>query len=292
MRKAYIYLLTFFTLLTTACTERIELDLDSDDSKIVIYGTITDTLAYQNISISSSLPYFDQGHNPTISGAQVSIKTSDNEVWTLLESDTEKGRYQTQDLKAGKPGESYHLTVEYDFDQDGLSELYEASTTMSRKFVIDSVEIRTMNDMGFNVFTVNMFAQEPEGEDFYISKYYVCDTLATKLSKFGLMKDLLTDGEYLNGFLVYYFSDKAEIDDYAEDDLKYQTFISSGDEVVVEYCRVEKGYFNFIEQAQDMKYGENPMFGGPPSNIQGNISNGGVGYFTAYSPSQKRAIAP
>jgi hypothetical protein len=69
-------------------------------------------------------------------------------------------------------------------------------------------------------------------------------------------------------------------------------FLSSGDEVIVEYNRVEKGYYNFIEQAQHVKNGENPMFGGPPSNIQGNISNGAVGYFAAYSPARLKAVAP
>lgn len=106
------------------------------------------------------------------------------------------------------------------------------------------------------------------------------------------MNDLLIDGQYLNGFLAFVFADMAEIEDYPEEDRKYNTFLSSGDEVIIEYCHIEEGYFNFIKQAQDVKYGENPMFGGPPSNIQGNISNGAAGYFSAYSPTQMRAVAP
>lgn len=292
MRNIYNSLFFFLVLLMTSCTERIDLDLDSSEPVIVIYGTITDTLAYQSIAISSSVPYFEQQHNPTVSGARVTITTSANEVWTLLESNTQKGTYQTETLKAGKPGESYNLKVEYDFDQDGTVELYEAFSTMLPPILLDSVSIGTMNDMGMNVFTVNLSAQEPAGEDFYVSKYYVNDTLATKLSQYGLMNDILIDGQYLNGFLVFFFNDMAEIEDYPEEDRKYQIFLSSGDEVIVEYNRVEKGYYNFIKQAQDVKYGENPMFGGPPSNIQGNISNGAVGYFAAYSPARLKAVAP
>ena len=292
MKRIYNSLLALLILSTTACTERIDLDLEGAEPAIVIYGTVTDTLGYQSISISSSVPYFDQQHNPAVSGALVTITTSNNEVWTLRESNTEKGVYQTEELKTGKAGESYYLKVQYDFNQDGSTEIYEASSTMPDPILLDSVKIKTMNDMGSNMFTVNIFGQEPEGEDFYFSKYYVSDTLATKLSQYSLMNDILFDGQYLNGILAFFFADLAEIEDYPEDDRKYYTFLSSGDEVIVEYCRIEEGYFNFIKQAQDVKYGENPMFGGPPSNIQGNISNGAVGYFAAYSPTRLKAVAP
>lgn len=292
MKKIYNSLFVLLILLMASCTERIDLDLEGADPVIVIYGTVTDTLAYQSVAISSSVPYFDEQHNPTVSGARVTITTSGNEIWTLLESETKKGTYQTEVLKAGKPGESYFLKVEYDFDKDGIIELYEASGTMLSPMLIDSVSIGTINSMGFNLFTVNLSAQEPQGEDFYVSKYYVNDTLATKLSKYGLMNDILIDGQYLNGFLAYFFADMAEIDDYSDDDIKHNTFLSSGDEVIVEYNRVEKGYYNFVEQAQDVKDGENPLFGGPPSNIQGNISNGAVGYFAAYSPARLKVKVP
>lgn len=292
MKKIYNSLFILIALLLASCTERIDLDLDSSEPVIVIYGTITDTLAYQSITISQSVPYFEPQHNPAISGAKVTITTSGNEYWVLAESNTQKGTYQTETLKAGKPGESYQLKVEYDFDQDGIAELYEASATLLPPFALDSAQIRTINNLGTNIFTVNLYGQEPPGEDFYFSKYYVNDTLATKFSQYSVMDDRLINGQYLNGFLVYFFADMAEYDDYSDDEKRRATFLSSGDEVIVELNRVEKGYYNFIDQAQDVQYGENPMFGGPPSNVQGNISNGAVGYFAAYSPARVKAVAP
>lgn len=292
IKKTYHLLLIALTIITASCTERIDLDLDGAAPVIVIYGSITDTLAYQSIAISSSAPYFDNQPNPVVSGAKVSITSSDNESWELIESNTEKGTYLTQELKAGKEGTTYHLKVLYDFDKDGVDETYEATATMLPRFGMDSVEIKTMKDMSRNLFTIHIYGQEPEGEDHYMSKFYVSDTLATKFSKFGLLADKIFDGQYLNGLLIFHLSDLAEIDDYSDDDLKYETFASSGDEVIVEFCRVEKAYYNFIDQAQGVKYGENPIFGGPPSNIQGNISNGAVGFFAAYSPSRLKAKVP
>lgn len=292
MRNIYTNLLVLLFIFMASCTERIDLDLDSADPVIVIYGTVTDTLAYQSVAISSTVPYFEMEHNPTVSGAHVTITTSENEIWTLLENDNQKGTYQTETLRAGKPGETYHLKVEYDFNQDGTTELYEASSTMLSPIQLDSVQIGRMDHMGKNSFTVNLFAQEPVGEDFYFSKYYVNDTLATKLSKYGMMNDLFMDGEYLNGYLVYFFADMAEIDDYSDNSKKNRTFLSSGDELIVEFNRIEKSYYKFVKQAQDVKDGENPMFGGPPSNIQGNISNGAVGFFSTYSPARLTVVVP
>jgi hypothetical protein len=279
-------------MLSTACTERIELDIDSSDPVLVIYGSITDTLAYQQIAITSSVPYFSDESNPPISGAKVQVTTSENETWAYVESQTEKGIYRTEQPKAGKQGITYYLEVVYDFDQDGADEIYEANSTLLPPFQTDSTQIRTIDYMGYNVYTINIHGQEPSGEDFYMSKFYVCDTLATTLSDVGLWNDILFDGQYLNGLLIYSFGDMTEYDKYSEEDSKYMVFVSPGDEIIVEFNHIEEKYFNFIKQAQDMRYGENPMFGGPPSNIQGNISNGAVGFFSAYSPSRSKVIVP
>lgn len=292
MKKVYTSLLTLLLLAATACTERIDLDLESADPVIVIYGTVTDTLGYQSISISSSVPYFDKADNPAVSGALVSITAPDNETWQLYESETEKGLYRTDEPKAGKAGSSYHLRVECDFDGDGARELYEATSSMLPTFNMDSVEVIQIHHMGRSRFTACLYAQEPAGEDFYVSKYFVNDSLVTKLSEYGLMDDALTDGQYLNGIMVYNFSDRRQIDDYDEEEQNRRKFVSPGDTVTVEFARVEEGYFNFITQAQRMKNGENPMFGGPPSNIQGNISNGGAGYFAAFSRTSMKTVVP
>jgi hypothetical protein len=34
--------------------------------------------------------------------------------------------------------------------------------------------------------------------------------------------------------------------------------------------------------------GSNPLFSGPPANVKGNISNGAIGFFAAYTTSRSR----
>jgi len=293
MNRQYILgVIVMLMLSVVACTERIELNLNAGDPVLVVYGCVTDTLAYQKVTLSSSVPYFDEQHNPAISGAVVSI-TSDSEVWILIENPIEKGVYETTGLKAGKIGETYHLKVEYDFDEDGVMELYEASTEMLPAFKIDSVQVKPFRAMGYYMYSVNLYADEPAGEDYYLHKFFVNDSLVTPLSRYSLMGDNeLIDGQYINGMPIYFMGDILYWDDFTKNEQEEEAFVGEGDEVLIEVNRVDKKYFNFVRQCQNEKYGSNPLFGGPPSNIQGNISNGAVGFFAAFTTSRYLAITP
>ncbi|GHU96571.1 hypothetical protein FACS1894156_7840 [Bacteroidia bacterium] len=59
--------------------------------------------------------------------------------------------------------------------------------------------------------------------------------------------------------------------------------LNVGDTVRLSFGRIQKGYYNFILQCQDEKEGGSSFFSSPASNINTNISNGGIGYFSCYS---------
>ena len=52
---------------------------------------------------------------------------------------------------------------------------------------------------------------------------------------------------------------------------------------------ITKEYFDFINQVQQAGFNL-PFFSGPPANVQGNVTNGGIGFFAAYSNSFATAI--
>ena len=62
-----------------------------------------------------------------------------------------------------------------------------------------------------------------------------------------------------------------------------------GDTVTVELNNMGKEYFGFLQEAQAELRGSNPLFSGPPANVKGNISNGAIGFFAAYSVSRASA---
>ncbi len=57
----------------------------------------------------------------------------------------------------------------------------------------------------------------------------------------------------------------------------------SGDEITVELNIITKEYAGFIWDAQSELWGSNPLFSGPPANVKGNLNNGAIGFFAAYT---------
>ena len=278
-------------ILLSSCTEMIEVQTNDTDPVLVVYGSVTTETSYQTIELSRSAPYFKSDSNLQISDAKVTIESTDGkQVWKLKELARKKGVYQTERKVAGIVGLTYNLRIAYDFNNDGADEMYNASTTIKEPFRIDSLQINSMRVLGRHYYTINLFAQEPLGPDYYVSRFYINGGLATVMITWLMaFDDKLIDGKYLNGLLVYTFSDQNNQGEY---DPNKVLFVQSGDTVAVEIDRVEKGYYDFITQCKSSVNGENPFFGGPPSNIVTNLTNGAVGYFAGYAPSRKSVIVP
>lgn len=279
--------------IASSCTAPIDIDTDESDPVIVIYSVITEELTHQSVRLSSSSPYFSNESNPLISGAIVQIESSGDKIFIFQESDTAKGLYFSEELMAGVQGVSYKLTVDVDFDGDGIKERYEANMTMPYKIELDSIELEKKRIMGKQFYAVNIYGEEPPTEDYYLFKYAVNDSLISgKISKYECSSDEFFNGEYINAMTVRYFNDIENEDDYDDDDNEDRVFLTAGDKVTLTISRIEKGYFDFVTQCQNEMYGENPFFGGPASNIYTNITNGGVGYFTGYCSYDLHGIVP
>lgn len=271
------------SLLFMSCTEQIEIETNSSTSVIVINGCITDQIEYKKVYISSSAPYFQNLHNAKISNATVKVISATDGVWEFYEDPLETGTYVSKEKVGGIIGKEYTLNVEYDFDKDGNVELYSAKTVMQSRFIPDSIRINHTNKMGKSLYTVNLYAQEPIGKDFYCSRCYVNDSLiSSKITRYWTFDDKMYEGEYLDGLLVYYLADKKERNKYTEDEANKLTFVGEGDKISIEMIKIERGYYNFLNQCREGENGES-IFGGTPSNIISNISNRGVGFFTAFS---------
>ena len=285
-------LILYFSLLvipSISCTEYIDIETTNSDSVIAIYGVITNETAYQWIEISRSSSYFDTVPNLFVSGANITITSLDGkESWTLKER--AKGLYRTERRVAGRVESSYKLNVSCDFNNDGVPEEYDASATILKPFQIDSLKINSMDLLGRHYFNILLYAPEPLGTDYYLCKFYINGGLATALIKWYIViNDKLIDGAYLDGLLIYSFSDQNNEGEY---DPGKVLFVKSGDTITVEVNRIDKGYYDFISQCKSSRDGETPFFGGPPANIVTNFSPGAVGYFSAYSPARKSIIVP
>ena len=277
----------------TSCTALIDIDTDDSEPIIVIYGTITDELRQQEVQISRSSPYFQNEPNASISRAIVTIESSDNKTYELFEIDTVPGLYRSFSPWAVTPGVTYNLKVQVDFDGDGHLDVYTASSTVPVKVHTDSIKLVPMNIMGYKNYAFNIYAPDSPDEDYYLFKYILNDTLATyKISTYRVADDKGINGQYISGLTIDYLGHIDNWETDSEDQRKRSIYLKPADVMILEISSIPKGYFDFINQCRREMRGENPIFGGPASNITTNISNGGCGFFSAYCISQSTAIVP
>lgn len=289
-----IFLISHFScFILFSCTAPIEIDTGNSEPVIVINGTLTDEYKQQEIRISRSSPYFDDQPNTIVSGAIVKITTSSGNSYHLIENDSIAGLYQTSTKWSAQAGVSYFLSVEIDFDSDGVADIYEASTTIIAPIQLDSIKIIPMNIMGHKNYALNVYAMDSPEHDYYLCKFLVNDTLiSTKISRYYTIDDIIFNGQYVNGAILRYFDNIDNRETDTDEQRKNSDYLSPGDKVELEMSRISKGYHNFINQCQKEMNGENPFFGGPASNITTNINNGGVGYFAGYCIMKANTVVP
>ena len=289
MERSYIIFLLLF--LFFSCTEEITIRTDNSKPVVVIYGELTNEMKRQSVKITWSSPYFDTQVNDGTSGARVRIISSDTKIYELFENETIPCLYETETEWAVEAGITYLLQVEVDLD--GNKKTYEASTTILPPIIVDSITIVPMNVLGRKNYTVNLYGNEPEGEDFYLCKYSIGDSLiTTKISRYEMFDDTLFDGQYMGGSALTFFDSMENREKDSERRREQTVYLETGNKVEVQISTVSKSYFEFITGCQREMRGSNPFFGGPPVNIVTNITNGGVGFFTGYCISKAEAITP
>ena len=287
MKQLRIYIIGTILFLA-GCTEPFNIRTDDADPKIVIYGVLTDYLSLQEIYIGSTAPYFSEEPNPPVLGAKVSITPSEGKIINYTENPDSPGYYRSPSVWQIKEGKSYLLKVEVDFDGDGISDFYEATAEAPMRAYLDSIDIAPITIMGHKNYAINIYGQDSPEEEYYLFHFYVNgDVVLSKTTDYVLTDDAMFNGEYIDGLTIRYCNDISEYEKDSEERQKESIYLQSGDSIAVETSLITKGYYNFILQCMNEKSGENPMLGGPPSNIISNISNGGIGYFTAYPRSRQ-----
>lgn len=271
-----IYLLS---VLVFSCTERIEIPLDESYTRLVVDGSITtDTMAHTVVLLTSSSYYYNQSP-PVVSGAQVSI-TDGTQTFELRENPA--GVYRTDPTVYGIGGRTYTLQIKLANAIVGHMD-YSASSKLNPISQLDSVSLMFHPDWSdYGIWEVKCYVQEPPTVDFYrflILKNQIM--LTDTLNEWFITDDKFFNGSYTNGATVAYLQQGSK-----------QEGLMKGDTVTVEVNNIGTEYYNFLLEAQAELRGSNPLFSGPPANIKGNISNGAIGFFSAYSATRSYAVTP
>lgn len=268
-------LLVSSTLVIASCTERIDIALEDSDIKIIVYGSIsTDTVAHK-IKITQSADYYNNQPPQGISGASLSITDGQN-IYALTESTTEQGVYYTQPNVYGISGKTYKLNAEnVIIPGTSSAKTLTAQSTIPelkdnyQKIYLDSINVK-YND-NWEGWIVNGWANEPaDQKNFYMFKVYINDVLySDSLNNLMISDDKLINGNSTNGAALYFIQEPDTI--------------KAGYKVTLELCVINEDHFRFLYEAQTSSQPQIPIFSAPPANARTNISNGAIGYFSAYA---------
>jgi hypothetical protein len=271
-----------FILLVTpvsSCTERMDISLDDSAVRLVVEGSLTtDTMAHKILLTSTSGYFYNLPPQP-VSGATVTISDGEN-ILDLTE--ITPGVYQTAPSVHGIEGKTYTLNIKLNKQVGGFSD-YTASSKLYPVAKLDSINLLYHPDWSSDgIWEVKCFVQDPPSADFYRFLILRNDTMITDtLDEWFVTDDRFFNGNYVNGIAVCYL----------DQSIKEQRLIP-GDSILVEMNNTGEGYANFLWESQSEIIGSYPLFTGPPANIIGNISNGAIGFFAAYSVSRAIANVP
>ncbi len=273
-----IYITLLF--LSFSCTEEIDIKLDKCYDRVVIFGELTTDLKTHYVMVSKSTDYYNPNGMPGISNAEVTL-SGDNNTIELFENDSVAGKYETPGDFAGIVGKSYKLSVKnVDIDNNGLYEIYEATSEILPAVVIDSIQLKYWPI--FEAVTIKLWGTDnADTENFYLMKARKNGVLITDtLSEWSITDDELFNGRNTSGIDVILLYQDIE-----------EKVIRPGDIVELEVSNISKEYYHFIEECMIASDFQIPLFSKTPANVKGNISNGAIGFFAAYNISRKSIVA-
>ena len=271
------------SLSISSCSERIDIELGSTYSRLAVYGELTtDTLSHI-VRLQKSGDYYLNEEADAVSEAIVEISYDDTSIM-YTENPVGSGIYLSPSDFYGIPGKTYFLTISnVDVNGDGEKEVYNASSFIHALNPIDSIDLKYTKMHFFAGWEIMVYVWDrPDVRNFYSYKATLNGRLLTDtLTEYSIQSDDFFDGSYTNGIT-------AEIlDDSNGTEKAYP-----GDTIGFEINGITEEFYNFIYEAQSEAFRSIPLFSGPPANITSNISNGALGFFTAYSIERAWKIVP
>lgn len=256
-----------------SCTKVIDLKLESTNPKYVIEGVVSNIADSSRVSISKTVDFNQQLSNP-ISGATVTITTSDGLTYNLQETKT--GTYSV-------PGLTGHQGVRYNMEVTIAGEKFSANSVMPVMIPYDSLYVVDLDlpiDGRKKVATVRF--NDPQGKG---NAYKFIQYVNGKRSKnYFVENDELRDGRTVNMNLpVYNYSEDTQ-EERDEKNLK------SGDDVRVDMLCIEPNVYLYWYSLLAGSTGQNQT--ATPTNPVSNISGNALGYFSAQTISAKTIKVP
>ena len=248
-------------VLATSCTKDINLKLPNATPHIVIEGNITDQPGPYTIHVTNTATYYDTANFSAVLGAKVIVSDNAGNTDTLVPASP--GIYQTHPKFQGVPGRTYSMRV----ISQGAE--YDATSTMPPPVPIDTLGVKNLAIVGFNITVVYCEFKDPANG---MLNYYRITTY----------QDTVTNVD-----------DRAYSDQFTQGseqliNLETDNNIKSGDSIVVVLQTIDQGVYNYFNTLRSNTNGQNAA----PANPVSNITNNALGYFSACGVTSKSIKVP
>lgn len=270
--------------LMTACTEKVHIDLGKDTERLVVEGIITNDTMAHTVKLTTTTEYYYDQPAPTVSGAIVTLSdgiTTD----TLKENTTGSGIYQTRTDYYGVAGRTYTLNIVLQQPIDGHKE-YTSTCEMKQVPAADSIQMEYKKDYygDLDFWVLKTYFQEPPEENFYMFQFKKNGVMQTDtISEYAISDDRFFNSTYLDGVGIFWLGQDKDFDYYYP--------VQPGDTITLITAGITDEYYHFIMDVMLETGMQTPMFSGPPANVKGNINNGAIGFFAAYTRNEVTTIA-
>ncbi len=247
------------TIVLTACTKEVDLDLKNESSKVVIEAIITEGTGPQTVRITRSVDFAVANDFPGVQNAVVTL--SDDQGHSEQLSETAPGTYGTSALE-GVAGRTYALTATV----DGTT--YTARVSMPEAVPLDMLLIDSIATFGsYTKVIIPVYVDPATSANYYRFIVYVN---GEKLDDVNVVDDRLTNGNTV--FQPVFLNDRE---------------LKSGDQVQVTMeCIAPEVYDYFFSLMQ------NTMNAATPADPTSNIRGGALGYFSVRTSSSRSVMVP
>ena len=256
-------------LLTTAlflvgCQQVVTIDLNKADPHLVVEGIVSDQPGPYTVKLSKTGNYFEPALvYPAVSNAFISVTDDAGQCDTLREVGVGSGTYQSSTLK-GLTGRTYALEV----IAEGRA--YNAVSSMPQKVVIDSLYAlarpQGRGEPGYDIYVT--FKDPPEPGNYY---------------RLNARSSAAIPQDSIDGRRYRVYTDKLTNGNEMTERIRAGRNVAAGDTITVDLLTIDKATYDYFNTLRNVLSSDQAATSLAPTNPNTNLSNGSLGYFSAYT---------
>ena len=268
-RAVTYFLLAGMAFVFFSCEKVVTIDLNKADPHLVIEGVVSDQSGPYTVMLSKTGNYFE----PALIFLPVSnalIVVTDDQGQRDTMKEITSGTYQSSTLK-GIAGRTYSLNV----IAEGRS--YNAISSMPKKIFIDSLYAVVRNESrgqpGYDIYV--MFKDPPEPGNYY---------------RLNARSSALIPADSIDGRRYRMYTDKLTNGNEMAERIRAGRNVAIGDTITIDLLSIDRATYDYFNTLRDVLSSDRAATSLAPTNPNTNLSNGSLGYFSAWTIDTKMII--